>query len=263
MGVVVKGLTRLFNGRLLLCACLCVATSVQADVTVLDTVRQLHMQVFRISSDLFVQRGELGLAVDQQGVRGELQQATRLLEQIVSAESSGISDEQRDALKTLWPAYERKVADAAALDLHEQDFEWDFNLTYTEQLRELDALLESIAKSLSSTPEQQLLYQQAVRTQYMAARYTARAYIGALHTLDQDGYFDRDLNLLADDMDQALKQLSQAGVSSEQLKPVSQRWRYIRGRYQDYQVNLAPMVVAKQTRTIVDNLLELARALSG
>ncbi|GAA4650802.1 hypothetical protein GCM10023116_30850 [Kistimonas scapharcae] len=229
----------------------------------LDTVRQLHMQVFRIGSDLFVQRGELGLAVDQQSVQAELQQATRLLEQIVSAESSGISDEQRDALKALWPAYERKVADAAALDLHEQDFEWDFNLTYTEQLRELDALLEGIATSLSSTPEQQLLYQQAVRIQYMAARYTARAYIGALHTLDQDGYFDRDLNLLADDMDQALQQLSQAGVSSEQLKPVSQRWRYIRGRYQDYQVNLAPMVVAKQTRTIVDNLLELARSLSG
>ncbi|WP_211824908.1 hypothetical protein [Kistimonas asteriae] len=258
-----KGLTRLFTGRLLLCACLCVATSAKADIAVLDTVRQLHMQVFRISCDLFVQRGELGLAVDQQAVQAELLQATRLLEQIVSVENSVISDEQRDALLALWPAFEHKVADAAALDLHEQDFEWDFNLTFTEQLRELDTLLESIATSLSSTTEQQLLYQQAVRIQYMAARYTARAYIGALHTLDQDGYFDRDLNLLADDMDQVLMQLSQSGVSSEQLKPVSHRWRYIRGRYQDYQVNLAPMVVAKQTRTIVDNLLVLARSLSG
>ena len=263
MGVVVKGLTRLFASRLLLCLTLCITPAVNADVAVLDTVRQLHMQVFRISSDLFVQRGELGLSVDRQDVQAELQQTAGLLEQLVSVEHPAITDEHRSQLQTLWLAFERKVADAAALDLHEQDFEWDFNLTYTEQLRELDALLENIATSLSSTPEQQLLYQQAVRIQYMAARYTARAYIGALHTLDQDGYFDRDLNLLADDMDQVLMQLSQSGVSSEQLKPVSHRWRYIRGRYQDYQVNLAPMVVAKQTRTIVDNLLELARSLSG
>ena len=263
MGVVVKALARLFFGRLLLCAALCFTSVVNADATVLDTVRQLHMQVFRISSDLFVQRGELGLSVDRQDVQAELQQATGLLAQLVSVEHLGITEEQRSTLQALWSAFERKVADAAALDLHEQDFEWDFNLTYTDQLRELDLLLESIALNLSSTPAQQLLYQQAVRVQYMAARYTARAYIGALHTLDQEGYFDRDLNLLADEMDQALMQLSQSGVPSEQLKPVSQRWRYIRGRYQDYQVNLAPMVVAEQTQVIVDKLLVLARSLSG
>ena len=258
-----KGLTRLFPGRLLLCACLCFVSSVKADTTALDTVRQLHMQVFRISCDLFVQRGEEGLVVDQQAVLSELQLATGLLEQVVSVEHPAISDEQRSALKELWSAFERKVADAASLDLHEQDFEWDFNLTYTDQLRELDTLLETIATNLTSTAEQQVAYQQAVRLQYMAARYTARAYIGALHTLDQPGYFDQDLNLLAEDMDQAILQLKQAGVSSEQLKPVSQRWRYIRGRYEDYQVNLAPMVVAGQTRMIVDNLLILARSFPG
>ncbi len=164
-----KGLTRLFPGRLLLCVCLCFVSLAKADTTALDTVRQLHMQVFRVSCDLFVQRGEEGLVVDQQ----------------------------------------------------------------------------------------------AVRLQYMAARYTARAYIGALHTLDQPGYFDQDLKLLAEEMDQAILQLKQTGVSSEQLKPVSQRWRYIRGRYEDYQVNLAPMVVAGQTRMIVDNLLILARSFPG
>ncbi len=263
MGVVVKGLTRLFSGRLLLCVALCFSSVLNADATVLDTVRQLHMQVYRISSDLFVQRGELGLSVDRQDVQADLQQAADLLEQLMSVENPAFTEEQRNTLQILWPAFERKVADAAALDLHEQDFEWDFNLTYTDQLRELDLLLESIAANLSSTSEQQLLYQQAVRVQYMAARYTARAYIGALHTLDQYGYFDRDLNLLADEMDQALKQLSQSGVPSEQLKPVSDRWRYIRGRYQDYQVNLAPMVVAEQTKVIVDKMLFLARSLSG
>ena len=216
----------------------------------LESLKLARLFMFRSAVDLISHRGE---HLDQ-----ELELQTRKnLEQLKSALSSG----QSDALTTALNHYADLVDEGLNYDQQAEDYGWDFNLKFTNSLRDLDKRISQQESKFQAQGEaQELLMEQAIRLEYMSVRYVARAYIGELHTEATNHYFDQGIDALAKDVGHTLKSFD---TPSPSIKKSLHYWKFIQSRYQDYSLDLAPYIVARNSRKISQMMFDQAQKLSN
>jgi hypothetical protein len=120
-------------------------------------------------------------------------------------------------------------------------------------------LLKGLAQPLSAADLR--LQSLPAKVQYLAARYTARAYVGDIETLpeQQQHYLNQDIDVLAKQVDAELATLATelTGEQQQRLQRALTRWKFIYSRLVGYNDNLVPLVVERHAAEMADQLLRL------
>lgn len=259
---------RLYKSCLLLLGLLGISQLLQAAPDVALTQVQLaQVQVFRASTDLFVHRGEGGhaeLATKVQADLGRLRASLDTLQAQPLTDSARLAVEQ---LQSPLAAFIALVEQTLAYSPGEPDLPWAFNFQYSKAQRELLVALEALEQQLLKGLAQPLppadlrLQSLPAKVQYLAARYTARAYVGGIETLpeQQQHYLNQDIDVLAKQVDGELISLATELTAAQQqrLQRALTRWKFIYARLVGYSDNLVPLVVERHAAELADQLLRL------
>ncbi|WAC43326.1 hypothetical protein OU997_13670 [Pseudomonas sp. SL4(2022)] len=231
-------------------------------------VQQAQVQVFRTSTDLFIHRGEGGhaeLAAKVQADLGKLRESLATLQAQAQSDSARLAMEQ---LQAPLAAFTALVEQTLAYKPGEPDLPWEFNFQYSKAQRELIAALESIEQQLLKGLAQPLsaadqrLQSLPAKVQYLAARYTARAYVGDIETLpeQQQHYLNQDIDVLAKQVEAELLSLNGELADEparQRLQRASTRWKFIYPRLLDYSENLVPLVIERHAAELAGQLQRL------
>ncbi len=241
--------------------CLCVSSPLLAALSPQQQQTQdAQVAALQAATQLFMHRGE-----GRQPAQAELAEAALgSLQQ--HSQGLAVGDLQASV-----PAYRQQVQQALAYDLSSPDLPWDFNLNFSNALSSVLQGLQQNAIAAKAQPtlsaEQALLWDLPARFQYLATRYTARAYVGDLEPLSEDAnsFLAQDLDQQTAALDNDLKALAaalegRADVASR-LRDVQIRWRFIHGRLLNYNDDMAPLIVERSCRDIVTHLQALQRSL--
>ncbi|MDP2746291.1 hypothetical protein [Pseudomonas sp.] len=233
----------------------------------LTQVQHAQVQVFRASTDLFIHRGEGGHAELAAKVQADL---GKLRESMATLQAQPLTDSARLAMEQLQPSlavFTALVEQTLAYNPSEPDLPWEFNFQYSKALRELVAALEALEQQLLKGLAQPLsaadmrLQSLPAKVQYLAARYTARAYVGDIETLpeQQQHYLNQDIDVLAKQVDAELASLATelTGEQQQRLQRAQTRWKFIYSRLVGYNDNLVPLVVERHAAEMADQLLRL------
>ena len=233
----------------------------------LTQVQLAQVQVFRASTDLFIHRGEGGHAELAAKVQADL---SKLRESLATVQAQPLTDSARLAMEQLQPplaAFVALVEQTLAYNPGEPDLPWEFNFQYSKAQRELVAALEALEQQLLKGLAQPLtsadlrLQSLPAKVQYLAARYTARAYVGDIETLpeQQQHYLNQDIDVLAKQVDAELATLATelTGEQQQRLQRALTRWKFIYSRLMGYNDNLVPLVVERHAAEMADQLLRL------
>ncbi|NMY53151.1 hypothetical protein [Pseudomonas sp. WS 5011] len=233
----------------------------------LTQVQLAQVQVFRASTDLFIHRGEGGHAELAAKVQADL---SKLRESLATAQTQPLTDSARLAMEQLQPplaSFTALVEQTLAYNPSEPDLPWEFNFQYSKAQRELVAALEALEQQLLKGLAQPLtsadlrLQSLPAKVQYLAARYTARAYVGDIETLpeQQQHYLNQDIDVLAKQVDAELATLATelTGEQQQRLQRAQTRWKFIYSRLVGYNDNLVPLVVERHAAEMADQLLRL------
>lgn len=233
----------------------------------LTQVQHAQVQVFRASTDLFIHRGEGGHAELAAKVQADL---GKLRESMATLQAQPLTDSARLAMEQLQPPLEvftALVEQTLAYNPSEPDLPWEFNFQYSKAQRELVAALEALEQQLLKGLAQPLsaadmrLQSLPAKVQYLAARYTARAYVGDIETLpeQQQHYLNQDIDVLAKQVDAELASLATelTGEQQQRLQRAQTRWKFIYSRLVGYNDNLVPLVVERHAAEMADQLLRL------
>ena len=233
----------------------------------LTQVQHAQVQVFRASTDLFIHRGEGGHAELAAKVQADL---GKLRESMATLQAQPLTDSARLAMEQLQPplsAFTALVEQTLAYNPSEPDLPWEFNFQYSKAQRELVAALEALEQQLLKGLAQPLsaadmrLQSLPAKVQYLAARYTARAYVGDIETLpeQQQHYLNQDIDVLAKQVDAELASLATevTGEQQQRLQRAQTRWKFIYSRLVGYNDNLVPLVVERHAAEMADQLLRL------
>lgn len=259
---------RLYKACLLLLGLLGVSQLLQAAPDVALTQVQLaQVQVFRAGTDLFVHRGEGGYAELATKVQVDLD---KLRASVETLQAQPLADSARLAMAQLQPplaAFITLVEQTLAYNPGEPDLPWAFNFQYSKAQRELLVALETLELQLLKDLAQPLppadlrLQSLPAKVQYLAARYTARAYVGGIETLpeQQAHYLNQDIDVLAKQVDGELASLALELTQAQQqrLQRALTRWTFIYARLVGYSDNLVPLVVERHAAELADQLLRL------
>lgn len=233
----------------------------------LTQVQHAQVQVFRASTDLFIHRGEGGHAELAAKVQADL---GKLRESMATLQAQPLTDSARLAMEQLQPplaVFTALVEQTLAYNPGEPDLPWEFNFQYSKAQRELVAALEALEQQLLKGLAQPLsaadmrLQSLPAKVQYLAARYTARAYVGDIETLpeQQQHYLNQDIDVLAKQVDAELASLATelTGEQQQRLQRAQTRWKFIYSRLVGYNDNLVPLVVERHAAEMADQLLRL------
>jgi hypothetical protein len=233
----------------------------------LTQVQLAQVQVFRASTDLFIHRGEGGHAELAAKVQADL---SGLRESLATLQAQPLTDSARLAMEQLQSplaAFIALVEQTLAHNPNEPDLPWEFNFQYSKAQRELVAALEAFEQQLLKGLAQPLsaadlrLQTLPAKVQYLAARYTARAYVGDIETLpeQQQHYLNQDIDVLAKQVDAELANLATELTAEQQqhLQRALTRWKFIYPRLVGYSDNLVPLVVERHAAELADQLLRL------
>ncbi|MCZ4321564.1 hypothetical protein [Pseudomonas anguilliseptica] len=233
----------------------------------LTQVQLAQVQVFRASTDLFIHRGEGGHAELAAKVQADL---SKLRESLATLQAQPLTDSARLAMEQLQSplaTFTALVEQTLAYNPSEPDLPWEFNFQYSKAQRELVAALEALEQQLLKGQAQPLsaadlrLQSLPAKVQYLAARYTARAYVGDIETLpeQQQHYLNQDIDVLAKQVDAELATLATelTGVQQQRLQRAQTRWKFIYSRLVGYNDNLVPLVVERHAAEMADQLLRL------
>lgn len=233
----------------------------------LTQVQHAQVQVFRASTDLFIHRGEGGHAELAAKVQADL---GKLRESMATLQAQPLTDSARLAMAQLQPSlavFTALVEQTLAYNPSEPDLPWEFNFQYSKAQRELVAALEALEQQLLKGLAQPLsaadmrLQSLPAKVQYLAARYTARAYVGDIETLpeQQQHYLNQDIDVLAKQVDAELASLATelTGEQQQRLQRAQTRWKFIYSRLVGYNDNLVPLVVERHAAEMADQLLRL------
>lgn len=259
---------RLYKSCLLLLGLLGISQLLQAAPDVALTQVQLaQVQVFRASTDLFVHRGEGGHAELATKVQADL---GRLRASLDTLQAQPLTDSARLAVQQLQSplaAFIALVEQTLAYSPGEPDLPWAFSFQYSKAQRELLAALEALEQQLLKGLAQPLppadlrLQSLPAKVQYLAARYTARAYVGGIETLpeQQQHYLNQDIDVLAKQVDGELASLATELTEAQQqrLQRALTRWKFIYARLVGYSDNLVPLVVERHAAELADQLLRV------
>jgi hypothetical protein len=217
----------------------------------LQQVQNAQVLLLRASTDLFIHRGE-GRHAEQ----AALTEASldRLRENLKNLEAWPLPPAARELLARLQPrltAFEIKVRETLLYAPSEPDLPWEFNFEYSKLQRELLEDLTTLGQLLLQAQVQPLsdgefqLLDLPAKVQYLAMRYTARAYVGDIETLadQQRHYFNQDIDVLAKRVQAELDALAGHPGDAEQqrrLHQVQLRWKFIYGRLLDYNEDMTP-----------------------
>ncbi|MCJ8168954.1 hypothetical protein [Atopomonas sediminilitoris] len=230
-----------------------------------EQTQQQNAQVVALSAatQVFVHRGEGREQAKVAQADTDLQQLRSNLQGLPAAHAAPA----QQALS----AYEQQVRDALAYDPSSPDLPWDFNLNFSNALA---ALLQGLQQSgavvqqnPALSPEQALLWDLPTRFQYLAARYTARAYVGDLEPLSEDtaSFLAQDLDQQTKALDQDLTALANALAArpeaTQRVRDMQMRWRFIHGRLLNYDEDMAPLMVERSCAEIVSQLQALQQSL--
>jgi hypothetical protein len=235
----------------------------------LNQVQRAQVLVFRASTDLFIHRGEGGHVELADKVQLDLAQLTKSL---ATLQAQQLSDSERLAMEQLQSplaAFVGLVEQTLAYKPGEQDLPWEFNFQYSKAQRELVAALEALEQQLLKAQAQPLsaseqrLQSLPAKVQYLAARYTARAYVGDIETLpeQQQHYLNQDIDVLAKQVDGELISLAGEltdGQAKQRLQRALPRWKFIYPRLLDYSENLVPLVVERHAAELAEQLQRLS-----
>jgi len=244
----------------------CVIAQAAPDVA-LTQVQLAQVQVFRASTDLFIHRGEGRHAELEEKVQAGL---GKLRDNMAALQALPLTDSARLAMAQLqspWEAFNALVEQTLAYKPAEPDLPWEFNFQYSKAQRELVMALEALEQQLLRTLVQPLpaadlrLQSLPAKVQYLAARYTARAYVGDIETLpeQQQHYLNQDIDVLAGQVDAELASLAAelTGEPQQRLQRALTRWKFIYSRLVGYNDNLVPLVVERHAAELADQLLRL------
>ncbi|WP_425916178.1 hypothetical protein [Pseudomonas sp. GWSMS-1] len=259
---------RLYKSCLLLLGLLGISQLLQAAPdAALTQVQLAQVQVFRASTDLFVHRGEGGHAGLETKVQADL---GRLRASLDTLQAQPLTDSARLAVEQLQSplaAFIALVEQTLAYSPGEPDLPWAFNFQYSKAQRELLVALEALEQQLLKGLAQPLppadlrLQSLPAKVQYLAARYTARAYVGGIETLpeQQQHYLNQDIDVLAKQVDGELTSLAPELTEAQQqrLQRALTRWKFIYARLVGYSDNLVPLVVERHAAELADQLLRL------
>ncbi|MBU1285123.1 MAG: hypothetical protein KJ989_21145 [Gammaproteobacteria bacterium] len=259
---------RMYKSCLLVLGLLGVSQLLQAAPDVaLNQVQLAQVQVFRASTDLFIHRGEGGHTELATKVQNDL---SKLRESLATLQAQPMTDSARLAIEQLQPplaAFIAMVEQTLAYNPSEPDLPWEFNFQYSKAQRELVAALEALEQQLLKGLAQPLpaadlrLQSLPAKVQYLAARYTARAYVGDIETLpeQQQDYLNQDIDVLAKQVDAELASLATEliGEQQQRLQRAQTRWKFIYPRLVGYSDNLVPLVVERHAAEMADQLLRL------
>jgi len=233
----------------------------------LTQVQLAQVQVFRASTDLFIHRGEGGHTELAAKVQADL---SKLRESLATLQAQPLTDSARLAMEQLQSplaAFTALVEQTLAYNPSEPDLPWEFNFQYSKAQRELVAALEALEQQLLKGQAQPLsaadmrLQNLPAKVQYLAARYTARAYVGDIETLpeQQQHYLNQDIDVLAKQVDAELASLATelTGEQQQRLQRALTRWKFIYSRLVGYNDNLVPLVVERHAAEMADQLLRL------
>ncbi|VXC36691.1 conserved exported hypothetical protein [Pseudomonas sp. 8BK] len=233
----------------------------------LTQVQLAQVQVFRASTDLFIHRGEGGHAELAAKVQADL---SKLRESLATLQAQPLTDSARLAMEQLQSplaTFTALVEQTLAYNPSEPDLPWEFNFQYSKAQRELVAALEALEQQLLKGQAQPLsaadlrLQSLPAKVQYLAARYTARAYVGDIETLpeQQQHYLNQDIDVLAKQVDAELATLATelTGEQQQRLQRAQTRWKFIYSRLVGYNDNLVPLVVERHAAEMADQLLRL------
>lgn len=233
----------------------------------LTQVQLAQVQVFRASTDLFIHRGEGGHTELAAKVQADL---SKLRESLATLQAQPLTDSARLAMEQLQSplaAFTALVEQTLAYNPSEPDLPWEFNFQYSKAQRELVAALEVLEQQLLKGQAQPLsaadmrLQNLPAKVQYLAARYTARAYVGDIETLpeQQQHYLNQDIDVLAKQVDGELASLATelTGEQQQRLQRALTRWKFIYSRLVGYNDNLVPLVVERHAAEMADQLLRL------
>lgn len=234
----------------------------------LAQVQQAQVQVFRASTDLFIHRGEGGHAELAAKVQADL---GKLRESLATLQAQPLTDSARLAMQQLQApltAFTTLVEQTLAYKPGEPDLPWEFNFQYSKAQRELVAALEVLEQQLLKglaqplTAVEQRLQSLPAKVQYLAARYTARAYVGDIETLpeQQQHYLNEDIDVLAKQVDGELLSLASEltdAQAQQRLQRALPRWKFIYPRLLDYSKDLVPLIVERHAAELAGQLLRL------
>ncbi len=241
--------------------CLCVSSPLLAALSPQQQQTQdAQVAALQAATQLFMHRGE--------GRQPEQAELVEVALNDLQQQSQGLTVGD---LSTSVPAYQQQVQQALAYDLSSPDLPWDFNLNFSNALSRVmqdlqqNAIAAKVQPALSA--EQALLWDLPARFQYLATRYTARAYTGDLEPLSEDAssFLAQDLDQQTAALDKDLKALA-AGLAgrsdvANRLRDVQVRWRFIHGRLLNYNDDMAPLIVERSCRDIVTHLQALQGSL--
>lgn len=260
-----------YVNRLLCLVVLCFSSVLQAAADEgLAQVQQAQVQVFRAATDLFIHRGEgrhAELAAKVERDLGVLQDSITALQALPLTDSSRLAMAQLQAPLVTFTAL---VLQTLAYNPSEPDLPWEFNFQFSKAQRELVVALEALEQQLLKERSQPLsaaalrLQRLPAKVQYLAARYTARAYVGDIETLpeQQQHYLNQDIDVLAGQVNDELLSLAAElpeGDAQQRLQRALPRWKFIYPRLQDYSDNLVPMVVERHAAELASQLQRLQR----
>lgn len=258
-----------FVNSLLCLVVLCFSSVLQAAANEsLAHVQQAQVQVFRAATDLFIHRGEgrhAELVAKVESDLSALQASIRSLQTLPLSESARLAMAQ---LQTPLATFDALVKQTLAYNPAEPDLPWAFNFEFSKAQRELVVALEALEQQLLKELPQPLsaaalrLQHLPAKVQYLAARYTARAYVGDIETLpeQQQHYLNQDIDVLAGQVnDELLSLLAELSDSEAQqrLQRALARWKFIYPRLQDYSENLVPLVVERHAAELASQLQRL------
>jgi len=243
------------------------AVSQAAPDVALSQIQRAQVLVFRISTDLFIHRGEGGHAE----LAAKVQRDEELLgKSLATLQAQPLTEPARLALEQLQPplaTFTTLVEQTLAYKPGEPDLPWEFNFQYSKAQRELVAALEALEQQLLKGLAQPLpaadlrLQSLPAKVQYLAARYTARAYVGDIETLpeQQQHYLNQDIDVLAKQVDAEFGSLATELTEAQQqrLQRALTRWKFIYSRLIGYSDNLVPLVVERHAAELADQLLRL------
>jgi hypothetical protein len=242
-------------------------TSHAAPDVALTQLQSAQVLVFRTSTDLFIHRGEGGHAELAAKVQADL---GKLRANLTTLQAQPLTESARLAMAQLPPslaAFAALVEQALAYNPGEPDLPWEFNFQYSKAQRELVAAFEALEQQLLKGLAQPLpaadlrLQSLPAKVQYLAARYTARAYVGDIETLpeQQQHYLNQDIDVLAKQVDAELASLATEVTDAQQqrLQRALTRWKFIYPRLVGYNDNLVPLVVERHAAELADQLLRL------
>ncbi|CAM3756961.1 hypothetical protein [Parendozoicomonas haliclonae] len=206
-----------------------------------EELKYARLIMFRASADLISHRGDRIDAALQETIKNHHIRLKGLL-------STALSSDDSEKLSTALDSYLTIAEDALAYDPREIDYYWEFNLNFSNAMYELDKqIILQEAKATPSNPDTEDLLEHAVRLEFLATRYASRAYMSPLHTRSKEGYFGMDLQILAENTEEIFN----SSAFNENNKAY-RFWQFIKSRYLDYELQLAPMIVVRNSRKITD-----------